>query len=91
MTKAKRGGRIFIDYFRNSLEQTSVAAYSTRARDGAPVSVPVTWDELGRTKSANQYTVLNLAKRLGGLKQDPWREMNTVRQSLPNFDTRKRR
>jgi len=91
MTKAKRGGRIFIDYFRNSLEQTSVAAYSTRARAGAPVSVPVTWDELGRTTGANQYTVLNLGKRLGGLKQDPWADMNRVRQSLPRFDTSKRR
>ena len=56
MTKSLRKGKIFVDYFRNSLEQTSVAAYSTRARDGAPVSVPVTWDELGRVKSANQYT-----------------------------------
>ncbi len=91
MTKAQRDGRIFIDYFRNSLEQTSVAAYSTRARAGAPVSVPVTWEELGRTKGANQYTVLNLGKRLGGLKQDPWQDMNRVRQSLPKFDTRKRR
>ena len=57
----------------------------------APVSVPVTWEELGRTKSANQCTVLNLGKRLGSLNQDPWRDMNRVRQSLPTFDTRKRR
>ena len=90
MTKALREGRIFIDYLRNSLEQTSVAAYSTRARAGAPVSVPVTWEELGRTKGANQYTVLNLAKRLGALKQDPWAEMNRVRQALPAFKTSKR-
>jgi bifunctional non-homologous end joining protein LigD len=90
MTKAQRGGRIFIDYLRNSLEQTSVAAYSTRARTGAPVSAPVTWEELGRTKGANQYTVLNLGKRLRGLKQDPWQDMNRVRQSLPKFDKRKR-
>ena len=41
MTKSLRPGKLFIDYFRNSLEQTSVAAYSTRARPGAPVSVPV--------------------------------------------------
>ena len=90
ITKARREGRIFVDYLRNSLEQTAVAAYSTRARAGAPVSVPVTWDELGRTKSANQYTVLNLAKRLGALKQDPWAEMNRVRQALPAFKTSKR-
>ena len=87
MTKALRGGKIFIDYLRNSLEQTSVAAYSTRARAGAPVSVPVTWEELGRTKAANQYTVLNLRKRLGGLKEDPWREMLRLRQKLPDART----
>ena len=68
MTKSKRKGKIFVDYFRNSLEQTSVAAYSTRARAGAPVSVPVTWDELGRVKSANQYTLLNVGKRLACMK-----------------------
>ncbi len=90
MTKSLRGGKIFIDYFRNSLEQTSVAAYSTRARAGAPVSVPVSWDELGRTKGANQYTVLNLGRRLGGLKQDPWADMNRLRQTLPASGTRRR-
>jgi bifunctional non-homologous end joining protein LigD len=85
MTKSLRGGKIFIDYLRNSLEQTSVAVYSTRARDGAPVSAPVTWEELGRTKGANQYTVLNLAKRLGALKRDPWADMTRVRQRLPDM------
>src|SRR5262249_26474855 len=85
MTKSLRGGKIFIDYLRNSLEQTSVAAYSTRARAGAPVSAPVTWQELGRTTGANQYTVLNLAKRLAGLKQDPWQEMARVKQKLPDL------
>jgi bifunctional non-homologous end joining protein LigD len=86
MTKSLRKGRIFIDYLRNSLEQTSVAAYSTRARAGAPVSVPVTWDELGRTKAGNQYTVLNLAKRLGSLKQDPWKDITRVKQKLPDAE-----
>jgi bifunctional non-homologous end joining protein LigD len=85
MTKALRRGKIFLDYFRNSLEQTSVAAYSTRARPGAPVSAPVSWDELGRTKGGAQYTVLNLGKRLGSLKQDPWKEMGRIKQRLPNL------
>jgi bifunctional non-homologous end joining protein LigD len=84
MTKAIRGGKIFVDYLRNSLEQTSVAAYSTRARAGAPVSVPVTWQELGRTIGGNQYTVLNVMKRLNGLKQDPWRDIGRVKQTLPD-------
>jgi bifunctional non-homologous end joining protein LigD len=87
MTKSLRQGRIFVDYLRNSLEQTSVAAYSTRARAGAPVSVPVTWEELGRTKSGNQYTVLNLGKRLGSLKQDPWQDIAKVKQKLPEGET----
>jgi bifunctional non-homologous end joining protein LigD len=91
MTKSLRTGKIFVDYLRNSLEQTSVAAYSTRAREGAPVSVPVTWEELGRTKGGNQYTVLNLGKRLAGLKQDPWQNIGRVKQQLPDARTLRKR
>ena len=87
ITKSLRTGKIFVDYLRNSLEQTAVAAYSTRARAGAPVSVPVTWEELSKTKGGNQYTVLNLAKRLSSLKQDPWKDIGRVKQKLPNLRT----
>jgi bifunctional non-homologous end joining protein LigD len=80
MTKSLRQGRIFIDYFRNSREATSVAPYSSRARPGAPVSAPVTWEQLGRTTGANQYTVLNLKKQF---RHDPWRDIGKVRQKLP--------
>src|SRR5205085_11700580 len=90
MTKSLRKGKIFVDYLRNSLEQTSVAAYSTRARVGAPVSVPISWQELGRTTGGNQYTVLNLMKRLGALKQDPWADIGRVKQKLPQLPTRGR-
>jgi bifunctional non-homologous end joining protein LigD len=83
ITKSLRKGKIFIDYLRNSLEQTSVAAYSTRAREGAPVAAPVSWAELGRTAAADQYTVLDLMKRLRRLKQDPWQDIGRVRQKLP--------
>jgi bifunctional non-homologous end joining protein LigD len=91
ITKSLRRGKIFIDYLRNSLEQTSVAAYSTRARPGAAVSAPVTWEELGRTKGGNQYTMLNLGKRLGGLKQDPWKDIGRLKQNLPDARTLRRR
>jgi bifunctional non-homologous end joining protein LigD len=84
ITKSLRVGKIFVDYFRNSLEQTSVAAYSTRARPGAPVSVPVSWDELARTKGGNHYSVVTLAKRLDSLKRDPWEEMTRCKQKLPD-------
>ena len=80
MTKALRGGRIFIDYFRNSREATSIAAYSTRARAGAPVSAPVTWERLPRTGGGNDLSVLDLKKRI---KDDAWAEIGKVRQKLP--------
>jgi bifunctional non-homologous end joining protein LigD len=80
MAKAQRKGKIFIDYFRNSREATSVAPYSTRARAGAPVSMPVSWEALPRTTGGNQYTVLNLKSHP---RNDAWAEMDKVRQKLP--------
>ncbi len=82
-TKSKRNKRIFIDYQRNSREATAVAPYSTRARPGAPVSVPVEWSELAGLKSAGQYTVLNLPARLARLRKDPWTNIGRFRQVLP--------
>ncbi|AXK79362.1 DNA ligase D [Pseudolabrys taiwanensis] len=84
-TKSKRDGRIFIDYLRNSREATAVAPYSTRAREGAPVSVPIDWSELGTLKGANTYTVKNIAQRLSRLRKDPWAGIGKVRQPLPKF------
>jgi bifunctional non-homologous end joining protein LigD len=81
MTKALRQGKIFIDYLRNTREATSVAPYSTRARPGAAVSAPLSWQELGRTKSSADFTVLNLKKHL---RNDPWAGIGKVRQRLPN-------
>jgi len=87
MTKALRQGKIFIDYFRNSREATSVAAYSTRARPGAPVSAPLSWEALARTTGANQFTVLNLKKQL---RRDAWAEIGKVRQKFPEGSRRGR-
>jgi bifunctional non-homologous end joining protein LigD len=87
MTKALRGGHIFIDYFRNSREATSIAPYSTRARPGAPVSAPVTWERLSRTSGGNDFSVLDLKKRL---KDDAWAEIGKVRQKLPSLEKRRR-
>ncbi len=87
MTKALRHGRIFIDYFRNSREATSIAAYSTRARAGAPVSMPVTWERLARTTGGNEFTVLDVKKRV---KEDAWAEIGKVRQKLPEDLARRR-
>jgi bifunctional non-homologous end joining protein LigD len=91
ITKSLRKEKILVDYLRNSLEQTAVAAYSSRARDGAPVSVPVSWEELSRTKAGNQNTVLNLGKRLSNLKSDPWKDLPCIRQKLPDMQALRKR
>jgi len=80
MTKSLRKGKIFIDYLRNTREATSVAPYSTRARPGAAVSAPLSWEQLGRSKSAAEFTVLDLKKHF---RRDPWADIGKVRQKLP--------
>jgi bifunctional non-homologous end joining protein LigD len=83
--KARRRGRVFIDYLRNSREATAIVPYSTRARAGAPVAVPLAWSELSSLRSANQYTVKNIAQRLSKLTSDPWAGLARSRQALPKF------
>jgi bifunctional non-homologous end joining protein LigD len=71
--KAGREGKILIDFMRNNRLSTSVAAFSTRARPGAPISTPLAWEELDkRLKGSTQYTVRNLAARLKRIGADPW-------------------
>ena len=84
MAKSARPGKIFIDYLRNVRGATSVAAYSTRARPGAPVSVPVSWDELTEDLRSDQFTVENLPERLAAQRKDPWSRYWSARQSLPS-------
>ena len=81
LPKAERKGRIFIDYLRNGRGATAVAAYSTRARAGAPVALPVFWEEL-EDLEPGQFTVKNVPKRLAKLKKDPWDGFFEIRQSL---------
>lgn len=81
-SKTKRAGKIFVDYLRNAKGATSVAPYSTRARDGAPVAVPLRWDELARVRGGDDYNTRNIIRRLSGLKQDPWRGFFTTRLRL---------
>jgi bifunctional non-homologous end joining protein LigD len=90
-TKAERKGRIFIDYLRNGRGATAVAAYSTRARPGAPVSTPLSWDELAENLRSSHFKVANLPARLDALKKDPWADLFKIRQTLPGGTTRSRR
>ena len=82
MAKARRKGRIFIDYLRNGRGATAVAPYSTRARAGAPVAMPIAWDELKALPSANHFTLRSAIKRLSKQRSDPWAEMAKIRQKL---------
>ena len=70
--KARRHGKILIDYLRNQRGMTAVAAYSTRARAGAAVSMPLGWDELAPEIGPAYFTVRNAPTRLASLAADPW-------------------
>jgi bifunctional non-homologous end joining protein LigD len=80
--KAGRSRKILIDYLRNNRTNTSIAAYSTRAREGAPVSVPLTWEELRVSTDPSSFSVVTLPKRLAKLKTDPWAGYWKCRQKL---------
>ncbi|MFW7266448.1 DNA ligase D [Gluconacetobacter sp. Hr-1-5] len=82
ITKAKRHGKILLDYLRNQRGATSVAPYSTRARAGAPVSMPLSWDELGEITGSAQFTINNALARLTALRTDPWEAFHTARRPI---------
>ncbi len=82
MTKAARSNRIFIDYLRNEREATAVAPYSPRARKGAHVAMPLTWEELKKTDRRPEFAVANFESWKMRLKRDPWKKMGTMRQRL---------
>jgi bifunctional non-homologous end joining protein LigD len=82
MVKKARRGRIFIDYLRNGRGATAVAAYSTRARADATVSVPVTWPEVESGLRSDRFTVLTLPDHLRARRADPWAELASTKQVI---------
>jgi bifunctional non-homologous end joining protein LigD len=90
VSKRARSGRIFIDYLRNGRGATAVAAFSTRARSGAPVSTPLAWEELSPSIRPNHYSVENLPRRLRYLGSGPWPDLDEVQQELPATRTLRR-
>jgi len=81
-SRARREGRIFIDYLRNGRGATAVASYTVRARKNAPVAVPVRWDELGTALRPDRYNVGNLHRRLAALRDDPWAGFSAAARPL---------
>lgn len=80
MSKAKRKGRLFIDYLRNERGSTAIAPWSSRSREGAPVAVPVSWDQLKDVRAANQFDLAEAAVRSG--HPDPWKGYLTSKQTI---------
>ena len=80
MSKSRRRGRIFVDWFRNERGSTAIAPYSTRARENGPVATPVGWDELEDLSAANCFRIDDVMKRLE--MKDPWESSKSWRQSI---------
>jgi len=83
--KPKRKDKIFIDWLRNAHGATSVASYSLRARPGAGVAMPLRWEDLARLRKPDQFTLKNALAAVKRRRKDPWAEMDTTRQSIPDF------
>ena len=79
-SKAKRNGRIFVDWLRNTRGATAVGPWSTRARAEAGVSVPIAWPQVNKVTAGDQFTLRALGVKRP--KSDPWREMLASDQRL---------
>ena len=82
MSKAARPNKIFLDYLRNERGSTAVAAYSTRARPSAAVSVPLDWKELKAGIKSDQFQIDEVKKRLARLRNDPWPGFFEIKQRI---------
>jgi bifunctional non-homologous end joining protein LigD len=84
ITKSKRRGKVLIDYLRNGRGSTAIAPYATRARDGAPVSMPLAWEEIDGVPGAAYYTVRNAIARIAAL-DDPWDGFRAAARPCPEI------
>jgi bifunctional non-homologous end joining protein LigD len=84
ISKAERVGRIFIDYLRNDPTSTAVAPYSTRSRAGAPVAMPLRWDEVKPGLDPCDYVLRTVPALVKRQRADPWAEMLELKQKLPD-------
>ena len=85
MSKAKRKGKIFIDWLRNQRGSTAVLPYSARAREGAPVAVPVAWGELASFNNAHPWSIGDSAELLHRAKGKALAGWGFAAQALPDF------
>ena len=91
-TKARRAGKIFVDYLRNQRGATAIAPFSPRARPGAPVSMPLDWNELSEAIGPSYFKISNASARLNALATNPWAEFREAAKPLrPTAPKRKPR
>ena len=86
--KPGRERKILIDFLRNNRTNTSVAAYSMRAKPHAPVSMPLAWAALSPRVTPDAFTVKTVPARLARLRRDPWADYWTCRQRLTKAMTK---
>jgi bifunctional non-homologous end joining protein LigD len=89
--KARRRGKILIDWLRNGLGSTAIASFSPRARPHATVAVPVAWREVTEKLNPQGFTVHSVPARLAKLRSDPWAGFDTAKQKLVGHAERKRK
>jgi DNA ligase D len=82
IAKAERKGRIFIDYLRNDPTSTAIGPYSTRARAGAPVAMPLAWDEVTPDLDPTDFTMASVPRRIARMP-DPWADIDQHASALP--------
>ena len=85
MSKAKRKGKIFIDYLRNQRGSTAVVPYSARAREGAPVAAPIAWGELKQFDSAHPFSIADAGKLHSRAKSKSLAGWGFAEQRLPDI------
>lgn len=85
MSKAKRKGKIFIDWLRNQRGSTAILPYSARAREGAPVAVPIGWDALAEVEGAGAWSITDAAELIERAAQADLKSWGAAAQSLPRF------
>ena len=76
ISKARRTGKILIDYLRNRKKATAIIPWSVRARPGSPIAAPVSWTTLSKLKSARAFDVINIPPI------DPWTSFWTTDQAI---------
>jgi len=86
MSKTQRKGKIFIDYLRNGIGPTTVAPYSLRARPYSAVAMPISWNQLEKIKSSDQFDLKSALSFLSKRKNDPWKGINKLKQKILILD-----